>query len=47
MKYEKPEVLIIATAAVAIQSTSKGGSQHEDNIFLQTYSNPPAYEADE
>ncbi len=47
VKYTKPELLIMAAAAVAVQSTSKGGTQHLDNIMQQTYSNPPAYEADE
>jgi len=47
MKYTKPAVLLIAAAAVAVESTAKDGTQHLDNIMQQTYSNPPAYEADE
>lgn len=47
MNYAKPEVLSIMSAAAAVRSTSKGGSQHLDNIIQMTYSNPPAYEADE
>ncbi|MCI0722336.1 MAG: hypothetical protein L0338_25700 [Acidobacteria bacterium] len=47
MNYAKAEVLAIADAALAVQSTSKRGSVHLDNVMQQTYSNPPAYEADE
>lgn len=47
MKYAKPEILTTAVAAVAVQSTSKGANPRLDNFELQTYSNPPAYEADE
>lgn len=47
MKYAKPEFLDAAVAFAAIQSTTKNGSQHLDNFMHQTWSNPPAYEADE
>jgi hypothetical protein len=47
MKYSKPRVSIVVAAAMAIQGTSKMGTQHLDNIIQQTYSDPPAYEADE
>jgi hypothetical protein len=45
MKYTKPELLAISAAASAVQSTSKDGSQHLD--LSMSWSNPPAYEADE
>jgi hypothetical protein len=47
MKYTRPELLIMTTAAVAVQSSSKGNFQHLDNIMEESYSVPPAYEADE
>ena len=48
MKYGKPEILTLATAAAAVQSTDKGLFSNLDNTTQpMTWSNPPAYEADE
>lgn len=47
MKYVRPEVLSMAVAVVAVESTSKGINPVLDNPNPMTFSNPPAYEADE
>jgi len=44
MKYEKPVVAILASAAKAIQGGRKGSSSQTDMSFQQTIG---AYEADE
>jgi hypothetical protein len=46
VQYTKPH-LFAAAASAAVQSTDKGGSLHLDNQVAMTWSNPPAYEADE
>jgi hypothetical protein len=50
MKYDKPEVLILASAVTAIQSsgpcTGKSGPP-QDAEGCTTHSNASAYEADE
>ena len=49
MKYRKPEVLSLESAASAIQSMAKGPHTTIDNAPMMpaTFDSPPAYEADE
>ncbi len=44
MKYSKPEVVVLASAAEAVQGTMKGGQVWEDFPSFLTLN---AYEADE
>ena len=44
MKYTKPEIIVLATAVIAIQSSGKGIDLHPDAPMNVTVS---AYEADE
>jgi len=44
MRYEKPEMLVLAPAAAAIQSGHKGTSE---TIDMSSYDTVGAYESDE
>ena|SRR5258708_30082819 len=46
MQYERPELLVIRDAVIAIRSQCKEGL-YLDNIMPTIYSNAAAYEADE
>jgi hypothetical protein len=45
MKYEKPEVFVLANAVEAVQLTAKNATPIHDNITPLSVG--PAYEADE
>jgi hypothetical protein len=48
MKYEKPEVFVLALAAAVIQGTGKGYNITPDGAMdPPNHTNSPAYEADE
>lgn len=48
MNYEKPQVVLLALAAAAIQGTGKGSNITPDGLMVPpNHTNSPAYEADE
>lgn len=46
MKYEKPEIVTMASAITAIQGTCEKNLTHQDNCG-GSFPTTPAYEADE